>query len=400
MVPIGRPSRFYETVDRIVAPTQPSILGTIKLQGSPLQTYRKRVWEPRIRNSSAEGYCSVTVYMYMWCILPCVQIAMRTCMYCDYMYIYTTENPVFPTYLRDYGLTEDLLTVVFNQVLRGDENLEWSLTHVPKKQFYKELHSFLKKWQISHISSKTSIGRFYIAIDPSLKRKNMRADNIYQLIDKMSQQKETHAPDCQSQEQLRIMRTEYSQRFDSLSMDYHKLNKKFEASQHQLLSARKALQDVTNDKGKLERKYVAAKRKATKFEDLRYEYSLLEDANADFQDVIAELQRELSSVPNKYECLSTSSQDFCVQTKLGKRYSPAIRKLYYSMLSEEVPSAKIANIIKTVVRSMFPGIGVDKIQLPKRACANYMRRTSFKQLAMLTKLQFYPELHQITKDLE
>ena len=48
-ISIGRPKRFYETVLRIVAPTQPSALGKPKLCGSPLTSYRKRTWEPRIR---------------------------------------------------------------------------------------------------------------------------------------------------------------------------------------------------------------------------------------------------------------------------------------------------------------------------------------------------------------
>lgn len=51
-IPIGRPSRFYDTVQRIVGPTRPSLIGESKLVGSPLASYRKRVWEPRLRNSS------------------------------------------------------------------------------------------------------------------------------------------------------------------------------------------------------------------------------------------------------------------------------------------------------------------------------------------------------------
>ena len=52
---IGRPRHFYETVSRIVAPTKPSLRGECKLFGSPLSSYRKRIWEPRIRNSATSG---------------------------------------------------------------------------------------------------------------------------------------------------------------------------------------------------------------------------------------------------------------------------------------------------------------------------------------------------------
>ena len=50
-VPISRPSRFLDTVRRLEAPTRPSVLGQRKLDGSPLKSYLKRKWIPRIRNT-------------------------------------------------------------------------------------------------------------------------------------------------------------------------------------------------------------------------------------------------------------------------------------------------------------------------------------------------------------
>lgn len=47
---VGRPGHFYETVSRIAAPTKRT-----KLIGSPLSTYRKRLWEPRVRNIRSRG---------------------------------------------------------------------------------------------------------------------------------------------------------------------------------------------------------------------------------------------------------------------------------------------------------------------------------------------------------
>ena len=48
---VGRPSRLFDTVQRIVGPTRASLRGTAKLTGSPLVSYRRRVWEPRIRTT-------------------------------------------------------------------------------------------------------------------------------------------------------------------------------------------------------------------------------------------------------------------------------------------------------------------------------------------------------------
>ena len=50
-ISVGRPSRLFDTIQRIVGPTRPSLRGTAKLTGSPLASYRRRVWEPRIRNT-------------------------------------------------------------------------------------------------------------------------------------------------------------------------------------------------------------------------------------------------------------------------------------------------------------------------------------------------------------
>ena len=49
-ISVSRPTRFLDTVRRLAAPTKPSALGEQKLLGSPLVTYRRRVWIPRRRH--------------------------------------------------------------------------------------------------------------------------------------------------------------------------------------------------------------------------------------------------------------------------------------------------------------------------------------------------------------
>lgn len=172
-ISIGRPDRFYETVSRIVAPTQPSALGKPKLCGSPLTSYRKRTWEPRIRNSCAvQGIGVLRFQAVLQYLVSCTFIA--------------DACPAFPKGLCGYGLSEKLLSTVFHQVLDQKEPLKWYLKGVPDIGFYHELHTFLKKWSVSCRSSKITIGRFYIAIDSNLKEKGMRADNVYRLIERVS----------------------------------------------------------------------------------------------------------------------------------------------------------------------------------------------------------------------
>ena len=90
---------------------------------------------------------------------------------------------MFPLRLHGYGLNEELLASVYDQVLNKKNILCWQLKDVPDIGFYQELHPFLKKWSITRGASKISIGRFYIAIDPSLKG---RADNVYRFIERVA----------------------------------------------------------------------------------------------------------------------------------------------------------------------------------------------------------------------
>ena len=56
-IPINRPSRFLDTIKRIAAPTRPSAIGQQKLEGSPLRSYLRRRWVPRIRHKQGKFVC-------------------------------------------------------------------------------------------------------------------------------------------------------------------------------------------------------------------------------------------------------------------------------------------------------------------------------------------------------
>jgi len=52
---VSRPTRLFDTINHIAGPTRPSLRGPAKLAGSPLVTYRKRIWKPRTRTAKAPG---------------------------------------------------------------------------------------------------------------------------------------------------------------------------------------------------------------------------------------------------------------------------------------------------------------------------------------------------------
>ena len=56
---------------------------------------------------------------------------MYVCNYSDYC---MRTGAVLPTSLNDYGLNEELLQVVFNQVVEGREP-EWRLKGIPEIKF-------------------------------------------------------------------------------------------------------------------------------------------------------------------------------------------------------------------------------------------------------------------------
>lgn len=170
---------------------------------------------------------------------------------------------------------------------------------------------------------------------------------------------------------------------ESLASEYYALKKEFEKSREELQLARKNLRDITNENLKLRKHCDVVERKAGKksndLDTLKYEYALLEDAYADNAETIQALQNELSAVPVGSTC--NDSGDFTYVTKCGRCYSPAIRKLYYSLLSTQVPSSKIAEIIKTVIKCFNPSIDVEQLKLPHRTCADYMRKDELKSVS-------------------
>ena len=78
---------------------------------------------------------------------------------------------------------------------------------------------------------------------------------------------------------------------------------------------------------------------------------------------------------------SSSDENFPFQTKYGKRYSPTVRKLYYTLLVSEIPASKITSIIKAVIKSFNPSVDVEHLRLPLWACASYMRRYELKTVS-------------------
>jgi len=110
----------------------------------------------------------------------------------------------------------------------------------------------------------------------------------------------------------------------------------------------------------------------------------LSTENEEIKAEIASLQSELMSA--ELQTIAQSNiKEFSFETKKGRFYSPVIRKLYYSLLSNQVPANKITAIIESILLCFLPEIDVSTLQLPKRSCADYMRREELTTVAMAHK---------------
>ena len=102
----------------------------------------------------------------------------------------------------------------------------------------------------------------------------------------------------------------------------------------------------------------------------------------------AELKQVLSEFQELNKCLGRNSPG-CKQviaTKEGCEYAPVIRRLYYNLLTNQIPAARAAEIVKAVLKCFLPDCDVDDIELPSERCAGYMRKDELKTISTAHKV--------------
>jgi translation initiation factor 1 (eIF-1/SUI1) len=57
------------------------------------------------------------------------------------------------------------------------------------------------------------------------------------------------------------------------------------------------------------------------------------------------------------------------------------------LLADQIPVSKISDIIRTVLKSFNPSMNVEKLNLPKKTCASYMRKEELKIISDAHKPQ-------------
>ena len=308
---------------------------------------------------------------------------------------------MFPSNVSQCGVTESILQKAFLQCLEGRQDLCWTLTKSVTVGFYRHLHHYLRHWPPSRSATKTTVGRFYLLVDENFQSGSMssRPDNVYLFVQRVADSCKLNSEPMyygidNTVEQLRCVVSGYQEDLDVMSQKVSKqqealeeMKKQFEIASTELASSRRALSDVMNRLQKTIKQRDTARKQASKIQekleaahlDSVYYEDEIQAKNDDLADQIESLKGELCSLSVAGSALvsdgAPGDMKFCFETKDGGRvYTTAVRELYYKLLSDQLPPAKISTTIKSVLKSFLPSLDVDKLKLPGESCASYMRK--------------------------
>ena len=89
------------------------------------------------------------------------------------------------------------------------------------------------------------------------------------------------------------------------------------------------------------------------------------DALEDSSETVQAENECLKSVITAMQNELVTEKDITVKTKSGRYYTPAIRKMYYTLIANQVPATRIRDIVSTIAECFVPDCDVRSIKLPK-----------------------------------
>lgn len=319
------------------------------------------------------------------------------------MFISDIDSTPFPEKLVECGLNEEFLEAALIQ------ERDWCVKDGTTVGFYRCLHKFLLKWPKSRFMTKTSIGRFYIRIDRSLRQKGSRPDNIYQFVEKIVLSDEpacSHMSYGVGYQQIHLLRKELKEHdllIKSMASKLTETDAELDLVKRKLCSTEterdQTVKNATKKVISLERKNKAvlnSKLKAIEsYEHLyqdhtHYEEELLEQ-NSHLSKYAKLLVPYLPSTTEASSLVDHSQMIFHTIDNGQYTHTPALRALYYQLLADQVPLGKIKTTIKAVIKCFFPLADVENLQLPSESCAKYMRQHELKTVSMVHKAKVLSE---------
>jgi len=281
---------------------------------------------------------------------------------------------MFPEELVEQGLTEEVLFSTLTEIQVGNSHL-WELSSIPSIGFYRALHTYLKRH--SKVT-KTLIGKFYATIDGNFREKGSRPDNLYQFVERItSSRKQSDESMVYEVQAMKVMKSQLRKCHDQINelhSDCAEIRKQFEISGKKLRAATLSLHDMTKENESLKRKYELTKLKADKLKNatelLNSKCTKLQVENLELL-YINDSDNESCDADTSYQSGEADKLEDIVGDH--HKYSPEIRMLYYSLLANQIPASKIADIIREVLACFNPTMNMTELRLPKKSCASYMR---------------------------
>jgi len=182
--------------------------------------------------------------------------------------------------------------------------------------------------------------------------------------------------------------------FSSVKEELEVVKRELQKTKEELESTRHTLKDVTNKlkhgKQQHSRALISEKKYDACMSDCAKLESNLEatvQQNATLSAALSSAQAELASIKDINSIhFDEKTLAFTFQTKTGAtKYLPNVRKLYYTLLADQIPPSKITSTIKAVLKCFLPNLNLDDLKLPKERCAGYMRREELKTISMAHK---------------
>ena len=221
-----------------------------------------------------------------------------------------------------------------------------------------------------------------------MKEKGSRPDNVFRYVDNIaSSKRQSDEPMVYNIHGVKEMSSQLkkcSEKLEEVNMECTELRWRFEISRNQLKTAKLTLCGITDEKLSLKKKCEFTKQK---FDKLKHENAFLETECVRLElenlDLLDESSSNTESGDDDYritdgdECSEVAESS--LKSIIGHQ-TPEIRKLYYSLLADQVPVSKIASIIRSVLKCFNPSLNVDQLRLPQKTCAGYMRREELKTI--------------------
>ena len=243
-----------------------------------------------------------------------------------------------------------------------------------------------------------------MAIDHRLKQKGSRPDNIYRFVEKIILSDEPdfsymrYGTGYQQIHQLRRELKEHDHLIKNLESkltvtdtELDVVKKKLDTAEEELAEAKCAAEKVTHRVTFLERKNkvaVASKSKTIDhYEQLCQDHMQYEDELIEQCSYLSKQAKLLEPyMPATYEASSEDHSPIVFHTiENGKQFTPAIRALYYQLLTDQVPLSRIKTTIKAVIKCFFLAADVSNLRLPSETCAKGMRQFELKTVSMVHK---------------